>query len=167
MRKREWLGENRPRYIGCALYGLYIHWCMKWDASITVVCHVTLLYTLSYYHHQIGSMNYYPLFRVRSWNNGVRCISFYILIDIKVRAFWSFPVWFTWFVWMGFTCHGNSHISGYDKGNGKCLGSLKLILEFKLHLPFPLRRYHVEVTIYTYSLLTIKSNEWKRNCECF
>ena len=34
---------------------------------------------LSYYHHQIGSMNYYPLFRVRSWNNGVRCMSFYIL----------------------------------------------------------------------------------------
>ena len=34
---------------------------------------------LSYYHHQIGSMNYYPLFRVRSWNNGMRCMSFYIL----------------------------------------------------------------------------------------
>ena len=27
------------------------------------------IYTLSYYHHQIGSMNFYPLFRVRSWNN--------------------------------------------------------------------------------------------------
>ena len=39
------------------------------------------IYTLFYYHHQIGSMNYYPLFRVRSWNNGVRCISFYILMD--------------------------------------------------------------------------------------
>ena len=38
------------------------------------------IYTLSYYHHQIGSMNYYPLFRVRSWSNGVRCMSFYILI---------------------------------------------------------------------------------------
>ena len=38
------------------------------------------IYTLSYHHHQIGSMNYYPLFRVRSWNNGVRCMSFYILI---------------------------------------------------------------------------------------
>ena len=34
------------------------------------------IYTLSYYHHQIGSMNYYPLFRVRSWNNGMRCMSF-------------------------------------------------------------------------------------------
>ena len=38
------------------------------------------IYTLSYYHHQIGSMNYYPLFRVRSWNNGLRCMSFYILL---------------------------------------------------------------------------------------
>ena len=38
------------------------------------------IYTLSYYHHQIGSMNYYPLFRVRSWNNGMRCMSLYILL---------------------------------------------------------------------------------------
>ena len=42
------------------------------------------IYTVSYYHHQIGSMNYYPLFRVRSWNNGVHCMSFYILIDITI-----------------------------------------------------------------------------------
>ena len=40
---------------------------------------------LSYYHHQIGSMNYYPLFRVRSWNNGMRCMSFYILLKIIPR----------------------------------------------------------------------------------
>ena len=38
------------------------------------------IYILSYYHHQIGSMNYYPLFRVRSWNNGLRCMSFCILL---------------------------------------------------------------------------------------
>ena len=43
-------------------------------------------YTLSYYHHQIGSMNYYPLFRVMSWNNGVRCMSFYILIGKCVNT---------------------------------------------------------------------------------
>ena len=40
------------------------------------------IYTLSYYHNQIGSMDYYPLFRVRSWNNGVRCMSFCILMVI-------------------------------------------------------------------------------------
>ena len=33
------------------------------------------IYTLSYYHHQIGRM-----FRVRSWNIGMRCMSFYILL---------------------------------------------------------------------------------------
>ena len=38
------------------------------------------IYTLSYYHHQIGSMNYYPLFRVKSWNNGMRCMPLYILM---------------------------------------------------------------------------------------
>ena len=40
------------------------------------------VYILSYYHHhhQIGSMNHYPLFRVRSWNNGMRCMSLYVLI---------------------------------------------------------------------------------------
>ena len=42
------------------------------------------IYTLSYYHHQIGSMNYYPLFRVRSWYKGVRCMSFYILMTDKI-----------------------------------------------------------------------------------
>ena len=35
-------------------------------------------YTLSYNYHQIQSMNYYPLFRARSWNNGMRCM--YILL---------------------------------------------------------------------------------------
>ena len=37
------------------------------------------IYSLSYYYHEIGSMNYYPLFKVWSWNNGMRCMSFYIL----------------------------------------------------------------------------------------
>ena len=35
---------------------------------------------LSYCHHQIGSMNYYPLFRVGWWNNGFRCMSLYTLL---------------------------------------------------------------------------------------
>ena len=52
------------------------------------------IYTLSYYHDQIGSMNYYPLFRVRSWNNGVRCMSFYILLDqvLPCRLFSAKPL---------------------------------------------------------------------------
>ena len=47
------------------------------------------IYTLSYYHHQIRSMNYYPLFRVRSWNNRVRCMSFYILIYMLNNVMWK------------------------------------------------------------------------------
>ena len=31
------------------------------------------------YYHQIGSMTHLPLFRVKSWNNNMRCRSFYIL----------------------------------------------------------------------------------------
>ena len=50
------------------------------------------IYTLSYHHHQIGSMNYYPLFRVRSWNNGVRCMSFYILINYNLLNYDITPV---------------------------------------------------------------------------
>ena len=33
--------------------------------------------SLSYCHHQNGSMIHLPLFRLRSWNNGVRCM-FYL-----------------------------------------------------------------------------------------
>ena len=40
---------------------------------------IEMIYTLSYYHHQIGSMNYYPMFRSRSWNNGMRCMSIFLL----------------------------------------------------------------------------------------
>ena len=36
--------------------------------------------TLSYYHHQIVSIIYLPLFMVRSWKNGLRCVSLYILM---------------------------------------------------------------------------------------
>ena len=36
---------------------------------------------LSYYHNQIGSMINLPLFRVRSLNNGMRCMSFYIFVN--------------------------------------------------------------------------------------
>ena len=35
--------------------------------------------TLSYYH-QIGSMTHLPLCRVRSWNKGMCCMSFYIIL---------------------------------------------------------------------------------------
>ena len=57
------------QYVGLHVFSLPISVCDDWEN----------IYTLSYYHHQIRSMNYYPLFRIRSWNNDVRCRSFYIL----------------------------------------------------------------------------------------
>ena len=61
---------SRKHYTICgAVCFQFTHFpCDGWDN----------IYTVSYYPHQIGSMNYYPLFRVRSWNNGVRCMSFCI-----------------------------------------------------------------------------------------
>ena len=48
----------------------FTHWfCDNWEN----------IYTLSYCDHQIGSLKYYPLFRGRSWNNGIHCRSFNIL----------------------------------------------------------------------------------------
>ena len=41
-------------------------------------------YTLSYYHHQIGSITHLPPFRVRSWNNNMRSLSFCMLSQIHV-----------------------------------------------------------------------------------
>ena len=38
------------------------------------------------YHHQIESITLFPLFRVKSWNNGTRCMSFYILIRRLMRV---------------------------------------------------------------------------------
>ena len=44
------------------------------------------IHTVSYYHHQIGRMNYYPLFKVMSWNNGMPCMPHYILEKIVAGA---------------------------------------------------------------------------------
>ena len=45
----------------------------------------------SNYHHQIGSMTHLPLFRVRSWNNDMRCMSFHILAGNNVEHFEDVP----------------------------------------------------------------------------
>ena len=50
-------------------------------------------YTLSYYHHQIRSMNYDPLVMARSWDNGIRCMSFYILKDNVLWRHMTSPWW--------------------------------------------------------------------------
>ena len=52
-------------------------WLCVFRLPISLVM-IERIYILSYYHHQIGSMNYHPLFRFRSWNNDMRCMSRYI-----------------------------------------------------------------------------------------
>ena len=56
------------QYMGLCVFSLPI--------SLVII---EMIYTLSYYHHHIGSMNYYPLFMARSWNNGMRCMSIFLL----------------------------------------------------------------------------------------
>ena len=63
------------QYMGLCIFSLPISFVM-----------IERIHTLSYYHHQIGSMNYYLLFRVRSWNNGMRCMSLHILIGCIVAC---------------------------------------------------------------------------------
>ena len=44
--------------------------------------------TLSHHRHQIESMTHLPLFRVRLWNNGMRCVSFiflWALNELQIR----------------------------------------------------------------------------------
>ena len=59
------------QYMGLCVFSLPISLVM-----------IEMIYTLSYYHHQIGSMNYYPLFRARSWNNGTCLYSYCIISEI-------------------------------------------------------------------------------------
>ena len=55
--------------------------------------------TLSY-HHEIESMTHLPLFRVSSWNNGMRCMSFDVLLKLNWRVLiFSHIVAALYFVW--------------------------------------------------------------------
>ena len=56
------------QYMGLCVFSLPISLVM-----------IEMIYTLSYYQDQIGSMNYYPLFRARSWNNAMRYMSIFLL----------------------------------------------------------------------------------------
>ena len=54
------------------------------------------IYTLSNYHHQIGSRNYYPLLRVRPWNNGVHYKLSILFILHKTPAYLDTAANFNW-----------------------------------------------------------------------
>ena len=44
----------------------------------------------TYHHNQIGSMSYYPLFMIRSWNNGMHCMSLYSYRLTHPTIIWLF-----------------------------------------------------------------------------
>ena len=52
--------------------------CMCWTGPFKFRWSRGYIYNSSYYHNQIGRMTHLPLFRVRSWNNSIRWMSFYI-----------------------------------------------------------------------------------------
>ena len=72
------------------------------------------IYTLSYYHHQIGSMNFNPLFRVRSWNNGTRCMYLYIVMGLLCCNF----LWSVQMQASNISCHNILLLSMVDSCNG-------------------------------------------------
>ena len=70
--RTDWHLETKSNRMWATLIVSYVG-----SLSILRECRI---YILSYYHHQIGSTSYYPLFRVRSWSNGIHCMSFYVHI---------------------------------------------------------------------------------------
>ena len=93
---RHWIYRMPVRYIlSCvskinSILSVIIHYTMC-GAACFQFTHFSCddwenIYTLSYHHLQIRSMGCYPLFRVRSRNNGVRCMSFYILMNCDMAG---------------------------------------------------------------------------------
>ena len=56
------------QYVGLCVFSLPISFVMI--ERIYILCLIVII--------KSESMNYYPLFRVRSWKNGMRCMSSYI-----------------------------------------------------------------------------------------
>ena len=80
----KFLPNNCIKFQACASVLCYRHNDYLFVISLYTTNLTAKVYTLAYYHLQIGSMKYYPLFRVRSWNNGMRCMFLYIPLTIIV-----------------------------------------------------------------------------------
>ena len=81
-------------YHHCANF-IWRHWTYKMPARynlwsvwvrLSIFSQLSVILYVGLCVNQIGSMNYNPLFRVRSWNNGIRCMSFYILIVYMIKS---------------------------------------------------------------------------------
>ena len=103
------------------------------------------IYTLSYYHHQIRRMNYHPLFRVRSWNNDMLCMSLYILwkgFHVYENHMFSFLEFLEWCFhhktnFLGLMCAATIHRKCiYQK---QCATTIYLGYIYQTHWIFPHR----------------------------
>ena len=68
------------QYVGLCVFSLPISFVMI--ERIYMLCLIIIIKSEVW-------TNYYPLFRVRSWNNGVRCMSFYILNKDNLYGHWA------------------------------------------------------------------------------
>ena len=66
--------KSIPSIIFHAIYGAVCFQITNWGI------------TLFYHRHQIGNMNHWSLFRIVSWNNGMRCMSCYVLCSFMEIA---------------------------------------------------------------------------------
>ena len=73
------------QYVGLYVFSLPISVMMIERIYLYIYIYICFV-LLSPSNREFGSMNYYPLFRVRSWNNDVRCMSFYILLYLSVSG---------------------------------------------------------------------------------
>ena len=71
------------QYMGLCVFSLPISLVM----IERIYTYIRLITYICYYHYQIGSMDCYPLLRVRSWNNGMRCMFLYILMGTSILRF--------------------------------------------------------------------------------
>ena len=92
-----WMSKMLVRYILSSVSSIMSILAIIFHAIYGAVC-IQFTYfsfddcenTLFNYHHRIGSMTY--LSRVMSWNNGVRCMSFYIRSNCRLRMPPKFPI---------------------------------------------------------------------------
>ena len=75
---RHWSVCLRLRQFSPLVFIQYMGLCVFSLSNSPVM--IVRMGALSYYHDQTGSMSHWPLFRVRSWNNGMCCKSYYVLM---------------------------------------------------------------------------------------
>ena len=106
--KRQLLIDDLPLYLRSWIPLLEVLQACCKLYNISSLYHVMSCHVISwqiicvlYHRHQIGSMAHLPLFRLRSWSNVMRCMSFYILI---LYILISYPIIFCYIIFWQVLC---------------------------------------------------------------